>query len=110
MPFPMLPPSGRDPRTWPAALARYHRPKTARSIFEIVITVVPFVTLWAMAALAFVNGYWWGLILTAAAAGFLVCLFVLQHDCVHAAPFSQRTANDWTERILEIFILMPYDY
>jgi omega-6 fatty acid desaturase (delta-12 desaturase) len=102
--------AARDPRTWPAALVPYHRPSTARSVIEILVTVIPFATLWALAALAVVNGLWWGLILTLPAAGLLVRLFILQHDCGHGALFSRRRANDWTGRVLGILTLTPYDY
>jgi omega-6 fatty acid desaturase (delta-12 desaturase) len=85
---------GRAPRAWPAALARYHQPSTARSLFEILITVIPFGALWALAALTVTSGYWWGLIVTIPAAGFLVRLFILQHDCGHGALFPRPAAND----------------
>ncbi len=100
----------RDPRTWPAALAPYHRPSTARSVLEILVTVIPFVALWALAALAAVNGHWWWLILTVPAAGLLVRLFILQHDCGHGSLFPRRKANDWTGRVLGVLTLTPYDY
>jgi omega-6 fatty acid desaturase (delta-12 desaturase) len=48
--------------------------------------------------------------LTIPAAGFLVRLFILQHDCGHGALFSRRNANDWTGRIIGILTLTPYDY
>ena len=35
--------AGGHPRTWPTALARYHRPSTTRSILEILVTAIPFV-------------------------------------------------------------------
>lgn len=99
-----------DTRALSATLARYHRPSTARSVVEILITVVPFVALWTLTARAVLSGHWWGLILTIPAAGFLVRLFVLQHDCGHGALFSRRVANDWTGRILGVLTLTPYDY
>jgi omega-6 fatty acid desaturase (delta-12 desaturase) len=100
----------KDTRSWSAILASYRQPDTARSIIEIVITVVPFAACWALAAIAAVNGWWWGLFLTIPAAGFLVRLFILQHDCGHGALFSRRNANDWTGRIIGILTLTPYDY
>lgn len=96
--------------SWTRVLAGYRRPDTNRSIFEIAITVIPFVILWALTALAVVNGHYWGLILTVPAAGLLVRLFMLQHDCGHGALFAQRSANDWTGRVLGVFTLTPYDY
>lgn len=100
----------KDIRSWSAILASYRQPDTARSIIEIVITVVPFAACWALAAIAALNGWWWGLFLTIPAAGFLVRLFILQHDCGHGALFSRRKANDWTGRVIGILTLTPYDY
>jgi omega-6 fatty acid desaturase (delta-12 desaturase) len=100
----------KEARVWTAVLARYRQPSTVRSTAEIVITAVPFVGLWALSALAAVSGYWWGLLLTIPAAGFLVRLFILQHDCGHGALFARRRANDWTGRVLGILTLTPYDY
>lgn len=97
-------------RSWMPILARYRQPSTARSIVEIVITVLPFAGLWTLASLAAVYGYWWGLLLTIPAAGFLVRLFILQHDCGHGALFSRRKANDWTGRAIGVLTFTPYDY
>ncbi len=99
-----------EARAWIAILARYRQPSTVRSTAEIVITAVPFVGLWALSSFAAVNGSWWGLLLTIPAAGFLVRLFILQHDCGHGSLFARRRANDWTGRVLGILTLTPYDY
>jgi acyl-lipid omega-6 desaturase (Delta-12 desaturase) len=99
-----------DSRNWPKWLACYHRPSITRSTFEVLVTVVPFVALWILMALAVVNGRWWALALTVPAAGLLVRLFILQHDCGHGALFPHRRANDWTGRALGVLTLTPYDY
>jgi omega-6 fatty acid desaturase (delta-12 desaturase) len=97
-------------RSWNAVLARYRDPSTLRSIFEIIVTVVPFVGLWTLSALAAMNGQWLGILLTIPAAGFLVRLFILQHDCGHGTLFARRGVNDWTGRVIGVFTLTPYDY
>ena len=97
-------------RSWTKILARYRRPSTARSTVEIVITVLPFTLLWVVSALSVQNGYWWGLLFTIPAAGFLVRLFALQHDCGHGALFARRGANDWTGRAIGVLTFTPYDY
>ena len=108
----MAPEAGveNNARSWTKVLAQYRRPNTARSTIEIVVTVLPFVLLWVVASLAVVNGIWWGLLLTIPAAGFLVRLFALQHDCGHGALFSRRGANDWTGRAIGVLTFTPYDY
>jgi omega-6 fatty acid desaturase (delta-12 desaturase) len=99
-----------DARVWSKRLTSYHRPSTSRSAVEIVITVIPFVASWALAAVLLVAGHWWGLIFTVPAAAFLVRLFALQHDCGHGSLFGSRGLNDWTGRILGVLTFTPYDY
>ena len=106
--------SGRAPldaRRLPPTLATYRTPSHARSVAELTITIVPLVTLWAAAWFAFWLGYGWATPLIAVpTAGFLLRLFMIQHDCGHGAFFSRRLANDWVGRIVGVFTLTPYDF
>jgi acyl-lipid omega-6 desaturase (Delta-12 desaturase) len=77
-----------DARRWTKILARYRRPSELRSTLEIAITFVPLATLWVLAWAALHFGYWWlSLLLAMPAAGFLVRLFMIQHDCGHGSFF-----------------------
>ncbi len=100
-----------DVRALAKALSAYREPNTMRSIAEIVITAVPLAVLWATmwASLEFV-GLWLCLLLAIPAAGFLVRLFMIQHDCGHDAFFRRRSANDWVGRAIGVLTLTPYDY
>ena len=83
------------PQSWPQTLARYREPNHARSIVEIAITAAPLAALWTLAWTAVHFGYWWlALLLAVPSAGFLVRLFMIQHDCGHGSFFRQRAAND----------------
>jgi omega-6 fatty acid desaturase (delta-12 desaturase) len=55
-------------------------------------------------------GYWLTLLLAIPAAGFMVRLFIIQHDCGHGAFFRQHAANTWLGRTLGVLTLTPYDY
>jgi acyl-lipid omega-6 desaturase (Delta-12 desaturase) len=93
-----------------STLARYRGPRHSRSIFEIAVTLVPFVALWALACAAVHFGYWeLGLLLTVPGAAFLLRLFMIQHDCGHGSFFRYRPANDWVGRFLGVLTLTPYD-
>jgi omega-6 fatty acid desaturase (delta-12 desaturase) len=92
------------------AMARYREPRLGRSVLEVAVTVIPFMMLWVLAAVAMTHGLWLGLLLTVPAAGFLVRLFMLQHDCGHGALFAKRSINDWTGRSISVLTLAPYDY
>ncbi len=91
-------------------LAPYREPSSTRSLFELVITVVPFALIWMAIWMAVDAGYWIGLLLVVPAAGLLVRLFLIQHDCGHGSFFPNRLANDWVGRILGVLTLTPYDY
>ncbi len=43
-------------------------------------------------------------------AGFLVRLFMIQHDCGHGSFFASRRANDWLGRLIGVLTLTPYYY
>nr|TFG52365.1 MAG: fatty acid desaturase [Hyphomicrobiales bacterium] len=98
-----------DAQNWAKILVQYRDPDVTRSIFEIAITLVPFVMLWVAAWWAFANSYWLSLLLTVLAAGFLVRLFLIQHDCGHGTFFRTRLVNDWVGRGLGVLTLTPYD-
>lgn len=53
---------------------------------------------------------WLALLVSVPAAGFMIRMFMIQHDCGHGAMFSSRTANDWVGRAIGILTLTPYDF
>jgi omega-6 fatty acid desaturase (delta-12 desaturase) len=99
-----------DARRLLSEVAPYRSPSSARSISELVVTAVPFALLWWLTWAAIDAGYWAGLILVVPAAGLLVRLFLIQHDCGHGSFFHHRATNDWVGRILGVLTLTPYDY
>jgi omega-6 fatty acid desaturase (delta-12 desaturase) len=99
-----------SPQALPKLLARYRDPSLPRSLTELAITALPLVPLWAaMWALLHVS-FWLTLLLAIPAAGFLVRLFMIQHDCSHGAFFRTRALNDWVGRVIGVATLTPYDY
>ena len=97
-------------RAWVQILARYREPSSARSIFELAITAGALVALWVAMWLALGIGYWLSLLLAVPAAGFLLRLFMIQHDCGHGAFFRNRIANDWVGRTIGVLTLTPYAF
>jgi omega-6 fatty acid desaturase (delta-12 desaturase) len=102
--------TGIDMRALTQDLAGYREPHHGRSIVEILITVVPLVLLWLSMWFALKLGYGLYLLLAVPAAGFLVRLFMIQHDCGHGAFFRHRLANDWVGRVIGVLTLTPYDF
>ncbi len=97
------------PREWVKILARYREPDQRRSAFELAVTFVPFVALWALAWWSLSVSYWLTLALAALNALFLLRLFAIQHDCGHGAFFANRSLSDWVGRVIGVLTLTPYD-
>jgi acyl-lipid omega-6 desaturase (Delta-12 desaturase) len=97
-------------KSWASRLGPYRQPSDARAVFEIAITVIAFVSCWlAMYGLTYISP-WLAALAVLPAAGFMVRLFMLQHDCGHLSMFSSRQVNDWVGRSLGVLTLTPYDY
>ncbi len=96
-------------RDWVRVLAQYREPSTWRSVIELVATLVPFLLLWTLAWLALSVSYWLAFALALLNGAFLVRIFVIQHDCGHAAFLANRRAQDWLGRVLGVLTLTPYD-
>ena len=102
-------PDLQDARHWVRILAEYREPSTLRSCTELVITLGPFVLLWALAWWSLSYSYWLTLAISLFNAAFLLRLFAIQHDCGHGAFFKNRSTSDWIGRTIGVFTLTPYD-
>lgn len=76
---------------------------------QVITTGLLFAALSAavFAALSY-SFYWLDALLVLPAAGLLVRLFIIQHDCGHGSFFSSRKANDRLGRLISILTLTPY--
>ena len=101
----------RAGKQWAEILAPYGVADPKRSAVELFFTAVPFLLLWALMLFCLERfGYWACLPLAVPAAGFLVRLFMIQHDCGHGSFFPDRTTNDRIGRIIGVLTLTPYGY
>ena len=80
-------PTNLNAKQWMSILQKYREPNHARSVGEILITAMPFVGLWLVMWASLAWSYWLTLLVAVPAAGFLVRLFMIQHDCGHGAFF-----------------------
>nr|CAD6413731.1 fatty acid desaturase [Rhizobium sp. Q54] len=108
--YPPPPPAADNPTAWLKALAKYRQPRLGRSVFELIVTMLPFALFWAAAYYSLVTGFWLGLVAILPASAFLLRLFMIQHDCGHGSFFARRGLDDWTGRLLGVLTLTPYDY
>ncbi len=100
-----------EANAWTQILNHYREPSDSRGAIELAITALPLAALWVAiwAGLHF-GHYWLSLLLILPASGFLVRLFMIQHDCGHGSFFRNRSANNWVGRVIGVLTLTPYDY
>ena len=97
-------------KLWFNRLAPYRTAENGRAIFELLITLIPFLALWAAMWLLLGMGQYWALLGVIPGGGLIVRLFIIQHDCGHGSMFSHKTANTWVGRFIGILTLTPYDH
>src|ERR1043166_4545717 len=102
--------SGRqaDTSAWKEIVAKYQQPHLGRSIWQMVNTLVPYAFLWYLMYRSLAVSYWLTLPLAILAAGFMVRIFIIHHDCGHGSYFKSRKANDIWGFITGVLTLTPY--
>jgi acyl-lipid omega-6 desaturase (Delta-12 desaturase) len=93
---------------WANTVAKYKCPSQLKSIWQITNSLLPFCGLWYLMYLSLSSSYWLTLILAIPTAGFLVRIFIIQHDCGHHSFFRSRRSNDRLGGFCGLFTLTPY--
>jgi omega-6 fatty acid desaturase (delta-12 desaturase) len=90
-------------------IAPYEKSNTKNSVWQLINTLVPFFMLWFLAYQSLSISYFLTFVLSIIAAGFLVRIFIIFHDCCHLSFFKNRLANKILGTITGILTLCPYD-
>lgn len=98
------------PPAWKTLVKMYQTPQRWRSIWQILNTVLPFIGLWFLMLMSLEWSYWLTLLLAFPTAGFLVRIFILQHDCGHGSFFKSKRANTLVGLGCSLFTFFPYHY
>ena len=104
--YPRMP----ETRNWGKIAATYTRPSWRRTIIQLLDSGVPFVALWILAYQSLAVGYWLTLLLGIAGGGFLVRLFIIQHDCGHGSFSPSQRFNNALGRVIGVLTVTPYSY
>ena len=91
-----------------STFAAYEVPERQRSILQVLTTIVPLGLLWATMLFTLDYGYWLTLLLAVPTAGFLMRLFLIQHDCVHRSFLPSGRANDILGCVIGLVTLTPH--
>ena len=90
-------------------IEKYQIPSIGRSIWQIANTFIPYVGLWLLIVYSLSISYWLTAFLIVLAAGFLVRLFIIFHDCGHGSYFKSQKVNRIVGMFFGILAFTPYD-
>jgi acyl-lipid omega-6 desaturase (Delta-12 desaturase) len=90
-------------------VAPYEKSTTRESVWQLINTIGPFLILWILAYQSLNVSYFLTLALAVAAAGFLVRIFIIFHDCCHHSFFKNRKANKILGMITGVLTVFPYE-
>ncbi len=98
-----------DRRALLAALAPFQAASSARSMLQLGINLVGYAGLVGLMYLSLGVSVWLTLALALPAAGLVVRLFIVQHDCGHGSYFRSRPMNEAVGWLCSLATFTPYD-
>lgn len=96
-------------KNWRKIIAPYEKISVKRSMWQVINTFVPFFLLWYAAYQTLSVSYWYTLLLAIPAAGLLVRIFIIFHDCCHGCFFPSKRANEILGNIAGLMTFCPFE-
>ena len=95
-------------RSWESVIMKYNHPDLRKSIWQICDSVIPYSIMWYLMYRSLQYPYWVTLLLSVVAAGFLIRIFIIFHDCGHRSFFVSKRANNIVGMIMGILAFTPF--
>ena len=95
-------------KTWREAVAAYQEPDLRRTLWQAVNSIGGYVLLVILAYKLLPISYWLVLPVQILAAGFLIRVFIIFHDCGHGSLFKSKKANELVGYLTGIMTFTPY--
>jgi omega-6 fatty acid desaturase (delta-12 desaturase) len=99
---------GPDRLAWKDIVARYQKSEVWPGVWQVVNSLIPYAALWCLMYFALQLSWWLTLPLAVLAAGFLVRLFIISHDCGHGSFLPSPKANDILGFITGVLTFVPF--
>ncbi|MEO7208136.1 MAG: fatty acid desaturase [Steroidobacteraceae bacterium] len=91
-------------------VAKYQAASPWRARWQVINSFLPYALFWFAMDRALVISYWLMLPIAILAAGFLVRIFIIFHDCGHGSFFESKRANNAAGALAGVLLLTPYRY
>ncbi len=98
-----------EDKSWQKITLKYSKSNLRKSIWQMVNSVVPYIFTWYLLYRSLEYPYWVTLLLSVLAAGFLIRIFIIFHDCGHKAFFKSLKANNIVGKIMGILAFTPFN-
>lgn len=86
----------------------FRAPATDRSLWQLANSFLPYLALWAAMYASLEISYWLVVALALPAAGLMVRIFIIQHDCGHDSFLPSRAANSAVGRLCSLVTFTPF--
>jgi len=97
-------------KNWKEIIAQYKIPNYKKASIQICNSFLPYIGLWVLTYFALQYSIWLAIPLFIINAGFLVRIFIIQHDCGHQSFFKSKKLNNLVGTICSIFSFIPFKY
>ncbi|MCT4784395.1 MULTISPECIES: fatty acid desaturase [Exiguobacterium] len=87
----------------------FEKADVKKSVRQMINTILPFLAAWFLAYQALEISVLLTIPLAIVAAGFVVRMFIIFHDCTHGSFFKNRKANNVVGTIMGVLTLFPYE-
>lgn len=96
---------------WFKRLSEFQKSSWGIGLAQIANSLLPYLALVALITYSVLAGwaYWISLLLMFPAAGFLVRVFIIFHDCAHGSFFPSKRANRIVGFITGLFVFTPFE-
>ncbi len=95
-------------KNWRQIVAKYQTPDMRASMWQLVSSLVAYAGLFVLMYFSLQVSYLLTLLLAIPAAGFMVRIFIIFHDCGHQSFFASRKLNDLVGAITGVITFTPY--
>lgn len=98
------------PTEWKQIVAKYQNSEYIKSLWQFTNSFIPFCLTWVLMYYSLDVSYFLTILLSLFASGFIMRIFIIQHDCGHGSFFNSRKANDYLGMVCSVLTFTPYHY
>lgn len=101
-------PASTSQVSWQSIISKYNKPQMTRSVWQLINSLAPYFLLWILMVQTLKISFWLTLPLMFLAAGFLIRIFIIFHDCGHGSFFRSKKLNFYIGSACGILAFTPY--